>query len=129
MIARRDRFVALALRDLHEIGEEDRHADRRDQRREAEGAAQRAIGDALDHSAKEEDKTALAQCRTLSRTQGIDLVMRRHRLDAIVAPTGSPAWTTDLINGDHFIGASSTLIRDRVSRGLSALRRGIEEDR
>jgi len=53
-------------------------------------------------------KTALAQCRTLSRTQGIDLVMRRHRLDAIVAPTGSPAWTTDLINGDHFTGASST---------------------
>ena len=28
-------------------------------------------------------------------------------LDAIVAPTGSPAWTTDLVNGDHFLGASS----------------------
>ena len=34
--------------------------------------------------------------------------MTRLRLDAIVAPTGSPAWTTDLINGDHFLGASST---------------------
>ena len=34
--------------------------------------------------------------------------MARHRLDAIVAPTGSPAWTTDLVNGDHFTGASST---------------------
>jgi amidase len=34
--------------------------------------------------------------------------MTAHRLDAIVAPTGSPAWTTDLINGDHFLGSSST---------------------
>jgi amidase len=48
------------------------------------------------------------RCRALARAQGIDLVMRRHRLDAIVAPTGSPAWTTDQVNGDHFIGASST---------------------
>jgi amidase len=52
--------------------------------------------------------TAKATCRSLARTQGIDLVMRRYRLDAIVAPTGSPAWTTDPINGDHFTGASST---------------------
>jgi amidase len=35
-------------------------------------------------------------------------VLAQHKLDAIVAPTGSPAWTTDLINGDHFTGASST---------------------
>ena len=34
--------------------------------------------------------------------------MTRLRLDALVAPTGSPAWTTDLVNGDHFTGASST---------------------
>lgn len=53
-------------------------------------------------------RTAAAKCRRLARAQGIDLVLRRHRLDAIVAPTGSPAWTTDLINGDHFTGASST---------------------
>jgi amidase len=53
-------------------------------------------------------RTAAATCRAAARAQGIDLVMRRHRLDAIVAPTGSPAWTTDLINGDHFTGASST---------------------
>jgi amidase len=53
-------------------------------------------------------RAALAQCRTLARTQGLDLVLRRDRLDAIVAPTGSPAWTTDLVNGDHFTGASST---------------------
>jgi amidase len=53
-------------------------------------------------------RTALATCRTRARTAGIDAVMTRLRLDAIVAPTGSPAWTIDLINGDHFLGASST---------------------
>jgi amidase len=51
---------------------------------------------------------ARAKCRLLSRAQGIDFVLKQHRLDAIVAPTGSPAWTTDLVNGDHFTGASST---------------------
>ncbi|MBI1968198.1 MAG: amidase [Gemmatimonadetes bacterium] len=51
---------------------------------------------------------ALARCRRLSRTEGLDAVMAQHKLDAIVAPTGSPPWTTDLVNGDHFLGASST---------------------
>lgn len=53
-------------------------------------------------------RTALATCRTRARTEGIDAVMTRLKLDAIVAPTGGPAWTIDLVNGDHFIGASST---------------------
>jgi amidase len=53
-------------------------------------------------------RAARARCRSLAREQGIDLVLRRDRLDAIVAPTGSPAWTIDPVNGDHFIGASST---------------------
>lgn len=53
-------------------------------------------------------RRALATCRSRSRTRGIDAVLRLHRLDALVAPTGSPAWTIDLVNGDHFIGASST---------------------
>jgi amidase len=51
---------------------------------------------------------ALAKNRRLSRTEGIDAVMGQHRLDAIVAPTGGPAWTTDCVNGDHFGGGSST---------------------
>jgi amidase len=34
--------------------------------------------------------------------------MNKYRLDALVAPTSNPAWVTDLINGDHFTGASST---------------------
>ncbi len=53
-------------------------------------------------------KRARATCRTRSRTLGLDAVLRKHRLDALVAPTGSPAWPTDLVNGDHFTGASST---------------------
>ncbi|MBD0372081.1 MAG: amidase [Pyrinomonadaceae bacterium] len=53
-------------------------------------------------------RQALAKNLLLSRAQGIDAVMMKHRLDALVAPTGGPPWTTDLINGDHFSGASST---------------------
>ena len=53
-------------------------------------------------------RDALAKNHRLSRAQGIDATMTKHRLDAIIAPTGSPAWTTDLTNGDHFTGASST---------------------
>src|SRR5919205_521771 len=51
---------------------------------------------------------ALRSSKTLSQAQGIDAVMTKNRLDALVAPTGGPAWTTDLINGDHFTGGSST---------------------
>jgi amidase len=51
---------------------------------------------------------ALEKDRRLSRTEGIDAVMSKHRLDALVAPTAGPAWCTDLINGDHAPGGSST---------------------
>src|SRR5690606_9852664 len=50
---------------------------------------------------------ALAKNHRLSRAEGIDAVLRGHRLDALVAATGSPPWTIDLVNGDHFLGASS----------------------
>ena len=51
---------------------------------------------------------ALARNHRLSRSEGIDRVLRQHQLSAIAAPTGGPAWTTDLVNGDHFSGGSST---------------------
>ncbi|HWS87350.1 MAG TPA: amidase [Pyrinomonadaceae bacterium] len=51
---------------------------------------------------------ALRTSKLMSQAQGIDAVMVRHRLDALIAPTGGPAWTTDLVNGDHFTGGSST---------------------
>jgi amidase len=50
---------------------------------------------------------ALAANHKLSRGQGIDGVMDKFYLDALVAPTGAPAWTTDLVDGDHSIGGSS----------------------
>jgi amidase len=53
-------------------------------------------------------RKALTTCGLRARAQGLDAVMTKFRLDAIVAPTGSPAWPTDLVNGDHFLGASST---------------------
>ena len=51
---------------------------------------------------------ALAKNHLLSRTQGIDFIMRKNRLDAMIAPTGGPAWPTDWINGDHFTGGYSS---------------------
>jgi amidase len=53
-------------------------------------------------------RNALLHCRRHSRTLGIDQMMRAHRLDALVMPTDSPPWMTDLVNGDHFVGGSST---------------------
>src|SRR5271163_1726071 len=50
---------------------------------------------------------ALAKNHQLARTEGIDALMDKHQLDAIVAPTGGPAWLTDLLNGDHVAGGSS----------------------
>jgi amidase len=51
---------------------------------------------------------ALAKNHRLSRAGGIDAALAKHRLDALIAPTGGPPWTTDLVNGDHFSGGSST---------------------
>jgi amidase len=51
---------------------------------------------------------ALKACNTLSRKEGIDAIMKKHKLDVLVAPTDGPAWLTDLITGDHYIGGSST---------------------
>ncbi len=50
---------------------------------------------------------ALEKNHLLSRTEGIDATMDKYRLDGIVAPTGGPAWLTDLLNGDHVAGGSS----------------------
>ena len=51
---------------------------------------------------------ALRKNHLLTRTQGIDAIMKKHQLDALVAPTGGPAWPTDWINGDHFTGGYSS---------------------
>lgn len=50
---------------------------------------------------------AVRQMTEAARTEGIDATLAAHRLDAIMAPTGGPAWPIDVINGDHFGGGSS----------------------
>jgi amidase len=50
---------------------------------------------------------ALEADQRLSRKEGIDAVMDQFKLDAIVAPTGCPAWVTDWVNGDHAPRGSS----------------------
>ncbi len=54
-------------------------------------------------------KKALAACRRAYRTEGIDAVLAKHKLDAVVALTGGPAWLIDLVNGDSETGGSSSL--------------------
>ncbi len=53
-------------------------------------------------------RKALKKNPRMSRKEGIDAVMNKHKLHALIAPSGSPAWTTDLVNGDHFTGGSSS---------------------
>jgi amidase len=58
-----------------------------------------------------EYRDALARNHRLSRERGIDAVMRKHRLDALVLPSGGPAWLIDLVDGDSNnwgVKASST---------------------
>ena len=53
-------------------------------------------------------RAALAKSKKLAGPQGIDAALKKNRLDALIAPTGGPAWTTDWVNGDHFTGGGST---------------------
>lgn len=52
---------------------------------------------------------ALATCRRLARDEGIDAVMDKHQLDALIAPTTGPAHVTDFIYGDRSTGGSTSL--------------------
>lgn len=87
---------------------------------------------------------ARATCLRLTRTLGIDAVMAKHRLDAIVLPSNQPAWTTDLLNGDHFTGGDTTyaavsgypsvtvpmgMVLDVLPVGVSFIGRAWEEGR
>lgn len=55
-----------------------------------------------------EYREALATCQRLSRTEGIDAVMEKHQLAALIAPTGGPACLTDLAVGDTGLGGSTS---------------------
>jgi amidase len=51
---------------------------------------------------------ALTRSKRLAGPLGIDATLKKYKLDALIAPTAGPAWTTDWINGDHTTGSSST---------------------
>jgi amidase len=51
---------------------------------------------------------AVETCRRLAAVQGLDLVMETHKLDALIAPTGDPAFLIDLVNGDHYTGGGTS---------------------
>jgi amidase len=51
---------------------------------------------------------ALETNRRLARIEGIDAAMQKHGVQAIIAPSGGPAWLTDYVNGDHYGGGSSS---------------------
>jgi amidase len=51
---------------------------------------------------------ALAACRKIAREEGIDGLMQARKLDALIAPTGGPAWVTDMAVGDTGVGSSTS---------------------
>lgn len=60
------------------------------------------LAQAMEGLDSEDYLASLAFILNASRKEGIDRVMDEHSLDAIIAPTGGPAWKTDLTNGDNF---------------------------
>jgi amidase len=56
-----------------------------------------------------EYKDSLKKMLKTTREDGIDKMIDNYKLDALMSPTGSPAWKTDLLLGDHFVGGSSSL--------------------
>ena len=53
-------------------------------------------------------RAARARILRLAGAKGIDAVLRKHKLDALVTLTSNPAWPTDLVNGDHVVAGSTT---------------------
>jgi amidase len=58
--------------------------------------------------ASEEYLKAVEKVNRLSRDEGIDATLSKHNVDALVAPTDGPAWLTDWVTGDHYLGGSSS---------------------
>ena len=54
-------------------------------------------------------KKAREACLQYARKEGLDAVFAEHKLDALVASSGGPAWLIDLVNGDSGTGGSSSL--------------------
>jgi amidase len=55
-----------------------------------------------------EYRSAATLAKRLAGREGIDAALKKDRLDALIAPTTGPAWTTDLINGDRYTGGAAS---------------------
>ena len=65
--------------------------------------------DIFETAAQATDRAAYESARAnslhLAGAEGIDKLLADHRVAFLVAPTVGPAWTTDLVNGDHYDGS------------------------
>ncbi len=66
------------------------------------------LADAMTQADKRRYLKARKWCKTHAGTKGIDAALERHQLDAIIVPSGAPAWPIDQINGDHYRGAGDS---------------------
>lgn len=66
------------------------------------------LAEAMTAADKRRYQKARRWCQEHAGTKGIDAALQRHQLDAIIVPSGSPAWPIDQINGDHYQGAGDS---------------------
>lgn len=66
------------------------------------------LAEAMTSADKRRYLKARKWCQTYAGTKGIDAALQRHQLDAIIVPSGAPAWPIDQINGDHYRGAGDS---------------------
>lgn len=66
------------------------------------------LAEAMTAADKRRYHKARRWCQEHAGTRGIDAALQRHHLDAIIVPSGSPAWPIDQINGDHYRGAGDS---------------------
>jgi amidase len=55
-----------------------------------------------------EYRKALATARRLAGPEGVDMLLKTHKVDALVAPTTGPAWLIDVVNGDQYTGGGAS---------------------
>jgi len=93
------------IRSIEELAEKTREVEKETEQFDRNLIFQAAEAGDLD---SEEYLSSLENMLLYSRQEGIDRVMEEHNLDAIISPTGSPAWKSDPIMGDNFRLSSSS---------------------
>lgn len=56
------------------------------------------------------DYQAARRRAVAAASSAIDAMLRSNRVDALIAPTTGPAWTSDVINGDHYVGGGASML-------------------